>query len=43
MTGSVGEVRSAVAAGIAVVSEGMLVSHVVIPQADGQLLATVGK
>ena len=43
MTGEVGAVRSAVAAAIAVVPEGMLVAHVVIPQADVQLLATVGK
>lgn len=43
MTGEVGAVRAAVAAGITAVPEGMLVSHVVIPQADAQLLATVGK
>lgn len=43
MAGEVGAVRSAVAAGISVLPEGMLVSQVVIPQADPQLLETVGK
>lgn len=43
LTGEVGAVRTAVGAGIQVVPEGMLVSHVVIPQADEQLLAQVGK
>ncbi len=43
MTGEVGAVRSAVAAGIASVPQGMLVSHVIIPQADRQLLGAVGK
>jgi microcompartment protein CcmL/EutN len=43
MTGEVGAVRSAVAAGISAVPEGGLVSHVVISQADKQLLETVGK
>ncbi|MBI4425778.1 MAG: BMC domain-containing protein [Elusimicrobia bacterium] len=43
MTGEVGAVRSAVAAGIAVVPKSMLVTQVVIPQADKQLLAQVGK
>lgn len=43
MTGEVGAVRSAVAAGISAVPAGHLVSHVVIPQPDGQLLATIGK
>src|SRR5262249_32297169 len=43
MTGEVGAVRSAVAAGIQAVPEGMRVSHVVIPQAAPQLLAAVGK
>ncbi|MBI3298127.1 MAG: BMC domain-containing protein [Elusimicrobia bacterium] len=42
MTGEVGAVRTAVGAGIAEVPEGMLVSHVVIPQPDVQLLKTVG-
>ena len=42
MTGEVGAVRTAVGAGIAEVPEGMLVSHVVIPQPDAQLLKTVG-
>ncbi|MBI5211617.1 MAG: BMC domain-containing protein [Elusimicrobia bacterium] len=43
MTGEVGAVRSAVAAGISTLPEGMLVSQVVIPQADPQLLAAVGQ
>ena len=43
MTGEVGAVRSAVAAGIAVVPSGMLVTYVIIPQANEQLLATIGK
>ncbi len=43
MTGEVGAVRSAVAAGISAVPEGMLVSHVLIPQPDAQLLSSVGK
>ena len=43
MAGEVGAVRSAVAAGIGAVPEGALVSYVVIPQADVQLLETVGK
>lgn len=43
MTGEIGSVRAAVAAGISVVPAGQLVSHVVIPQPDGQLLATIGK
>jgi microcompartment protein CcmL/EutN len=43
MTGEVGAIKSAVAAGIAAVPEAMRVSHVVIPQADAQLLATVGR
>ena len=42
MTGSVGDVRTAVGAGIAAVPEGLLVSSVVIPQPDAQLLKTVG-
>ncbi|MDE2291033.1 MAG: BMC domain-containing protein, partial [Elusimicrobia bacterium] len=42
MTGEVGAVRTAVGAGIGVVPEGMLVSHIVIPQPDAQLLKTVG-
>ncbi|MBI2361826.1 MAG: BMC domain-containing protein [Elusimicrobia bacterium] len=42
MTGEVGAVRTAVGAGIAEVPEGMLVSHIVIPQPDSQLLKTVG-
>jgi microcompartment protein CcmL/EutN len=43
MVGEVGAVRSAVAAGIGVVPEAGVISHVVIPQANEQLLATVGK
>lgn len=43
MCGSVGDVRTAVAAGISAIKKDLLVSHVVIPQADPQLLATVGK
>ena len=43
LTGEVGAIRSAVAAGIAVVPSGMLVSHIVIPHADAQLLNTIGK
>jgi len=43
MTGEVGAVRSAVAAGIGALPEAALVSHVVIPQAHAQLLETVGK
>ena len=43
MTGEVGAVRSAVAAGIAAVPEGMLVTQIVIPQPDPQLLQTLGK
>lgn len=43
MTGEVGAVRTAVGAGIAVVPKGMLVSHIVIPQPDEQLLGTLGK
>jgi microcompartment protein CcmL/EutN len=43
MVGEVGAVRSAVAAGISVVPEAGLVCHVVISQADEQLLDTVGK
>jgi len=43
MTGEVGAVRSAVAAGIKVVPEGMLVSQVIIAQAHEQLLASLTK
>ena len=43
MVGEVGAVRSAVAAGIGAVPEAGVVSHVVIAQADKQLLETVGK
>jgi microcompartment protein CcmL/EutN len=43
LCGSVGDVRTAVAAGISAIKKELLVTHVVIPQADPQLLATVGK
>lgn len=43
LCGSVGDVRTAIAAGIGAIKKELLVSHVVIPQADPQLLATVGK
>jgi microcompartment protein CcmL/EutN len=43
VNGEVGAVRSAIAAGISAIKPGHLVSQVVIPQADGQLLAAVGK
>ncbi len=43
LCGTVGDVRTAVAAGISAIRKELLVSHVVIPQADTQLLATVGK
>ena len=41
--GEVGDVRSAVAAAVASLRADQLVGHVVIPQTDAQLLATVGK
>jgi microcompartment protein CcmL/EutN len=43
MTGEVGAVRSAVGAGIKMVPEDMLVSHVVIPLAHEQLLESLTK
>ncbi|MBI3289603.1 MAG: BMC domain-containing protein [Elusimicrobia bacterium] len=43
LCGDVGDVRTAVAAGIGAIKKELLVSQVVIPQADPQLLATVGK
>lgn len=43
LCGEVGDVRTAVAAGISAIRKELLVSQVVIPQADPQLLATVGK
>ncbi|MBI5624558.1 MAG: BMC domain-containing protein [Elusimicrobia bacterium] len=43
LAGEPGAVRSAVAAGISALSQGMLVSQVIIPQADPQLLGPVGK
>jgi microcompartment protein CcmL/EutN len=43
LTGEVGAVRSAVAAGLQVLPKGALVSQVVIPMAHEALLATIGK
>lgn len=43
LCGEVGDVRTAIAAGITAIRKDLLVSHVVIPQADPQLLATVGR
>ncbi len=43
MTGEIGAVRAAMAAGVSAISKEVLVSHVIIPQADAQLLQTVGK
>lgn len=43
LCGDVGDVRTAVAAGISAIKKELLVSHVVIAQADPQLLAAVGK
>ncbi|MBI4060839.1 MAG: BMC domain-containing protein [Elusimicrobia bacterium] len=43
LCGSVGDVRTAVAAGISAIKKELLVTHAIIPQADPQLLATVGK
>jgi microcompartment protein CcmL/EutN len=43
LCGDVGDVRTAVVAGISAIKKELLVSHVIIPQADPQLLATVGK
>lgn len=43
LCGEVGDVRTAIAAGITAIRKDLIVSHVVIPQADPQLLATVGK
>lgn len=43
ITGEVGAVRAAIAAGIQAINPQHLVSQVVIPQADKQLLAAVGK
>ena len=43
LCGEVGDVRTAVAAGINAIKKDLIVSHVIIPQADPQLLATVGK
>lgn len=43
LCGDVGDVRTAVAAGISAIKKELLVSHVVIPQADPQLVGTIGK
>jgi microcompartment protein CcmL/EutN len=43
LTGEPGAVRSAIAAGIQVVPQGQLVSHVVIPMAHPQLVGTIAK
>lgn len=43
VVGEVGDVRTAVAAAITALRADQIVSHVVIPQSDPQLLATVGK
>jgi len=43
LCGEVGDVRTAIAAGVNAIKKELIVSHVVIPQADPQLLATVGK
>ena len=43
MSGEVGAVRAAVAAGIGVLPEAAVVSHVIIAQADPQLLESVGR
>jgi microcompartment protein CcmL/EutN len=41
--GEVGDVRAAVAAAVSALRPDQLVMHVVIPQSDPQLLATIGK
>jgi microcompartment protein CcmL/EutN len=43
MCGDVGDVRTAVAAGITAIKKELLVSQVVIPNADPQLVGTIGK
>ena len=43
LCGDVGDVRTAIAAGISSISKDLLVNYVIIPQADPQLLSTVGK
>ncbi len=43
LCGAVGDVRTAVAAGINAIKKDLIAGHAVIPQADPQLLATVGK
>jgi microcompartment protein CcmL/EutN len=41
--GEVGDVRTAIAAAVSVIKKESLVAHVVIPQADSQLVGTIGK
>lgn len=43
LCGDVGDVRTAVAAGISAIKKELVVSHVVIAQADPQLVGTIGK
>ncbi len=43
LCGEVGDVRTAVAAGVSAVKKESLVAHVVIAQADPQLVGTIGK
>lgn len=43
LTGEVGAVKAAVAAGIAAVPKDQLIGHIIIPQADPQLLDQIGK
>ena len=43
MTGTVGDVRAAVAAGISAIKKELLVGQVVIPNADAQLHTSIGK
>lgn len=43
LTGEVGAVKTAVAAGITAVPSDQLIGHIVIPQADPQLLEQIGK
>jgi len=43
LCGEVGDVRSALAAAVSSLRPDQLVTHVVIPQADPQLLSTIGK
>lgn len=43
LCGTVGDVRTAVAAAVNAIKKELLVSHVVIPQADPQLVGAIGK